>query len=354
VPFVHHALILYFVTATARIDAHDLSFASLIKSVIASLFAVLAVLAGSAINSQSNDREEPARCRRSRTTPSPVSLLKAVSTPGITAHTHQLTRCTTNVESDSNSTTPQLATGSSHNRGWSSIWYNYASKVSSVLATELPPPLILHKLALLITMATPRQFCQELDQNVRRDPNMSIETRKRVIGMIISGCSATEAAHARGRSERTVRRLYQKYLQIGSIHDKPRSGRPHVLPINQKKIIYRKACAAPKIEYSELAEVGTFVNAEGTPSKPPSRSTLYRALKKRGLSNHRCKFRPKLYWGHALKRLRLCKEYRHFVWGRRTLKFTVIRRVLCPEGLWPQHRVVLSISVGKMEERDGY
>jgi hypothetical protein len=52
-------------------------------------------------------------------------------------------------------------------------------------------------------------------------------------------------------------------------------------------IIYRKACVAPTIEYSKLIEEGVFVNADGTASKPPSKSTLYCALKRCGFNRGR-------------------------------------------------------------------
>jgi transposase len=64
------------------------------------------------------------------------------------------------------------------------------------------------------------------------------------------------------------------------------------------------------------------VNAEGTPSKPPSRSTLYRMLKKHGLTNQRSKIRPKLTSVYAKKRRAFRKEYRHFTWGRCMFKFS--------------------------------
>jgi hypothetical protein len=95
-----------------------------------------------------------------------------------------------------------------------------------------------------------------------------------------------------------------------------------MLSLHQKKLIYRKARAQPKIEYENLVEVNTFVNADGTPPKALSRSTLYRCLKERGLTNYRCKKRPELNRGHALKRLQFCKRYRTFKWSRRTLKFS--------------------------------
>jgi hypothetical protein len=94
---------------------------------------------------------------------------------------------------------------------------------------------------------------------------------------------------------------YLKHLAVGGLQ---------YYYFTRKKIIYQKACAAPKVEYSELAKVGVFVTAEGTPSKPPS--TLYQCLKRQGLSNVCCKKRPKLNRTHALKRLQFCRQYRHF------------------------------------------
>jgi hypothetical protein len=86
--------------------------------------------------------------------------------------------------------------------------------------------------------------------------------------------------------------------------------------------MYRKARAAQKLEFLELAEVGVLVQPDGTTSKPPSYSTLYRTLKRGGLTNHRSKKRPKLNRGHVAKRLQFCRQYRHFQWHQRTIKFS--------------------------------
>jgi transposase len=171
-------------------------------------------------------------------------------------------------------------------------------------------------------MATPRQLGQELDQNVRRQRNISPGLRGRVIGMLQAGATVKEAAASIGRSERAVRDIRTKYYQTGSVTDKPRSGRPPVLSKQQKKIIYRKARATPKIEYSELIKEGVFVNPDGPYSKLPSRSTLYRELKRHGLTNHKAKKRPKFNCGHAALRLKFAREYRNFRWGCHTLKFS--------------------------------
>jgi transposase len=159
-------------------------------------------------------------------------------------------------------------------------------------------------------MATPRRFRQELDQNVHRRRNIGPATRDRCIGMLQGRMTVQEVAAAIQRSERAILRL--KYRQTGSVQDKPRSGRPPILSKQLKKIIYRKLRAAPKIEYSQLAKEAIFVNAEGTPSKPPSRSTLYWALTRRGLTNYKAKKRSKFTCAHALLRLKFAHKYRHF------------------------------------------
>jgi hypothetical protein len=102
-----------------------------------------------------------------------------------------------------------------------------------------------------------------------------------------------------------------------------RSGWPPRLLSHTKKTIYSKAHATPKIEYSELAKEGVVVNANRTTTKLPSHSTLYCALKIKGFINFRCKKRPKLDRGHAAKHLKFAREYRHFAWGQRILRFSV-------------------------------
>jgi transposase len=157
---------------------------------------------------------------------------------------------------------------------------------------------------------------------VRRQRNISPGSRGRVIGMLQAGATVKEAAASIGRSERAVRDLHTKYRQTGSVTDKPRSSRPPVLSKQQKIIIYRKARATPKIEYSELIKEEVFVNLEGPYSKLPSRSTLYWELKRHGLINHKAKKRPKSNRGHAALRLEFAREYCNFLWGRHTLKFS--------------------------------
>ena len=171
-------------------------------------------------------------------------------------------------------------------------------------------------------MPPQRRILQELDQNARRGPNLTIAQRNQIIGMLRSGATVAEAADAYDRTERCIRDLKKKHDITGTTQDRPRSGRPPMLSLHQKKIIYRKARAAPKIEYSALAKVAVLMTPEGTPLKAPSRTTLWRLLKRKGLTNFRCKKRPKLNAEHARERMKFQKRWRRFPWGRRTVKFS--------------------------------
>ena len=80
--------------------------------------------------------------------------------------------------------------------------------------------------------------------------------------MLEVGARVKEVAEVISRSKRAVRDLRTKHRQSGSVVDKPRSGRSPILSLKQKNNIYRAARAAPKIEYSKLAQAAIFVNAE--------------------------------------------------------------------------------------------
>jgi hypothetical protein len=71
----------------------------------------------------------------------------------------------------------------------------------------------------------------------------------------------------------------------------------------------RKARAALKIKYLELAKEGEVGNADRTTLKLLSYCTLYRVLKRKGLTNYCYKKRPKLTCKHARKRYKFKKEY---------------------------------------------
>jgi hypothetical protein len=115
-----------------------------------------------------------------------------------------------------------------------------------------------------------------------------------------------------GKSANCIRTTIQLAKTCDTTQEAPCSGQVSILSRHQKKIIYRKACAAPKIEYSQLAEVRVFANPDCSFTKPPSRSTLYRVLEGCGLTSFCCKKHPRVIWEHALRHLAFCRQYHNF------------------------------------------
>ena len=73
----------------------------------------------------------------------------------------------------------------------------------------------------------------------RRGPNISVETRNYILGMLDGGCTVKEVASTCHRSELAIRRLRQKFNTTATTHDKPRSRRPQILSKHTEKLLYR-------------------------------------------------------------------------------------------------------------------
>jgi hypothetical protein len=97
---------------------------------------------------------------------------------------------------------------------------------------------------------------------VGRGPNISRGACQAIITKREYGASIKELAAEFGQSESAIRYTICTYSPT-TTQEKPCSGHLHILSLHQKKILYRKGRAAPKVEYSELTKVGTFVNADG-------------------------------------------------------------------------------------------
>lgn len=157
---------------------------------------------------------------------------------------------------------------------------------------------------------------------MRRGPNMSLDERNIAIGMLQAGATYQEVAAKFGRDASTIRRLHQKYNTTRTTKDRPRSGRPSILSTYQKKIVCRVVRRTPKILYQRLAAESVFVTHNGSPSKPPSRRTLYRVLVRFNIRKYQCKGRPKLTLIHIQKRYVFACRHQQFPWHRRTVKFS--------------------------------
>jgi transposase len=108
-------------------------------------------------------------------------------------------------------------------------------------------------------MSTQRALLYKISQNMRRRPNMTVPERDQIIGMLQGGSTTGKiAAHFR-RSPQAIWDLQKKFIITGTTQDRPRTGRPPILSLSQKKIIYRKVRATPKMEYLQLAKEAVFV-----------------------------------------------------------------------------------------------
>jgi transposase len=107
-------------------------------------------------------------------------------------------------------------------------------------------------------MPTPRQFGQEVDGNARRGPNISPADRIKIITKRGHGIIVRKLVAEFGRSESAIKYTLRTYTHSNTTQEKPCPGRPSMLSLHQKKIIYRKARAAPRIEYSKLAKSGSL------------------------------------------------------------------------------------------------
>jgi hypothetical protein len=102
---------------------------------------------------------------------------------------------------------------------------------------------------------------------------------------------------------------------------KPRSGRPKIITPREEHTIYREARKMPKITYQKLVgEAG--LDSPTHHRKAPSRSTIYRVLKKRGLTNRVAAVRPKLKPEHIVLRRQFERKHRNFRWHQQTVKFS--------------------------------
>ena len=102
-----------------------------------------------------------------------------------------------------------------------------------------------------------------------------------------------------------------KLNDIGSIKDRPRSGRPSKLTASDKKRLVKQAKGHERRSSRKIA--ATFKTSE---SEKIGRNTVRLNLKKQGLIPHRKKRRPKLTQKQKEKRVAFAKKYRRKDWSK--------------------------------------
>jgi transposase len=126
-------------------------------------------------------------------------------------------------------------------------------------------------------------------ENVKSRRRLTAAERELVIGKLEAGSKAQEVADELGVSDRSIRNLYKKYRTTGSTQDRPRSGRPGVLSVSQKRLLHREYQKDPNTTYPELQAMVCEPDDADTDAHAqlPSKATVYRALKEAGADTSR-------------------------------------------------------------------
>lgn len=147
----------------------------------------------------------------------------------------------------------------------------------------------------------PGNVCRKMKVN-----NFDIGVRNRAIGMIQAGMSQRDVALKVRASVRAVQRWWQKFKAVGSVADRPRSGRPSsictVAKIVLKKAVRKRGQSATKVA-QRLTRKGY----------PVSDRTVRRYWKNTlGLKAYKMRVRPKLTEKQRAHRIKFCKERKNW------------------------------------------
>ena len=170
-------------------------------------------------------------------------------------------------------------------------------------------------------MAPRRQVGTEISGNAPRGRNLLPEERQQIIALRERGVPVKELMEEFGCSKSAIKYTTRTYTTTSAQH-KPHTGRPCMLSHHQQRLVFRKVRAMPKVDYVELAKVAQVISPGGTPSKLPSKDTLYREIKRHDIGHHQCAVRPKLTPTRAVQRVKFSKKYRHWNWLRQPVKFS--------------------------------
>jgi transposase len=135
--------------------------------------------------------------------------------------------------------------------------------------------------------------------NVRRGPELSPNTRGKIIGAKDFGGTATQIAKRYNHPESTIRSTLKLESERVRNVSQPRSGRPKTYSDRDERHILRHVRLHPKCTYADVRRACLVKLYD---------STLKSILKKHGIANWRAKKRPHLIEEHAAIRLAWCIE----------------------------------------------
>jgi len=134
-------------------------------------------------------------------------------------------------------------------------------------------------------------------------PRLSIETRAQIVALLEQGHSVKDIAASYHLHSSTIYRLQNRYIQHGTVHDLPRSGRPPILmEKHQRKIVRDIICNkhsnASQLQWSLSQHENVQISA----------CTICRVLRKNGLVSRIKKKKPFLKKIHQQRRLAFAKN----------------------------------------------
>lgn len=133
-------------------------------------------------------------------------------------------------------------------------------------------------------------------------PELSIETKERIIQLLEEGKSSRNVAKDVGCSQSAVSKIWTKYQQHGKIVKGKRSGRPRKTSMRQDQklkalCLENQKCTAKQMR-NKWAQTGARV----------SDRTVRNRLAEMGFSYRKAKRKPVLTYKHKKARLRWAKE----------------------------------------------
>ena len=135
--------------------------------------------------------------------------------------------------------------------------------------------------------------------------SISVEVMVRVIGMLENGATANQAAMQAVVHRATVFRIKSKFLQIGSVKNRPKSGRPRSTSAVQDRFL--RLTALRQRFKSSVNLTANHRRATGVAIHP---RTARNRLKSAGIKPRRLCLRNKLTPHHKRERLAWCRHRR--------------------------------------------
>ena len=134
--------------------------------------------------------------------------------------------------------------------------------------------------------------------------------RLRVVRLRDEGHAQKAISRKLKMSTKFVKETINRLKEIGSVKDRPRSGRPLKLNANDQKRLVKEVKGRERRSVRKTA--ATFKTSK---SGRVSKSTIQRNLRSKGLIPHRKKRRPKLTESQKAKRVEFAMEFRRRDWS---------------------------------------